>query len=151
MIGTRTRRVIASASLSAAVGCASGHAARASAAPPAPAGDVVTPRAAGGRTLEGLFAGRFAGVSVTPAPNGGLQIRIRGGSNSFYGSNEPLFVVDDTPVAPDAGGIVFLNPYDIARIEVLKNPADVAIYGMRGANGVIKITTTRPGKRGPHA
>jgi TonB-dependent SusC/RagA subfamily outer membrane receptor len=54
--------------------------------------------------------------------------------------------VDETPISPGAGGIVFLNQYDIERIEVLKNPADVAIYGMRGANGVVRITTTRPGR-----
>ena len=83
---------------------------------------------------------------MASAPNGGLQIRIRVGSNSFLLSSEPLFVVDDTPVPPFAGGIAFLNPYDIERIEVLKNPADVAIYVMRGANGVVRITTKRPGR-----
>ncbi len=83
---------------------------------------------------------------MASAPNRGLQIRIRSGSNSFLLSSEPLFVVDDTPVPPFAGAIPFLNPYDIERIEVLKNPADVAIYGMRGANGVVRITTKRPGR-----
>jgi len=149
MIGTLTRRVIALASLSVAAGCASGPSTRPSSAPRTPADGSATPRATDGRTLENLFADRFAGVSVARAPNGGLQIRIRGGSNSFYLSNEPLYVVDDTPIAPGAGGIVFLNPYDIEKIEVLKNPADIAIYGMRGANGVVKITTTRPVRRGP--
>ena len=43
-----------------------------------------------------------------------------------------------------ARGIVFLSPHDIEKIEVLKNPADVALYGMRGGNGVIKITTKKP-------
>ena len=98
-----------------------------------------------GKSIENLFAGRFPGVSVARTTGGGLQIRIRGGSNSFYGSDEPLYVVDDTPLPPGSGGIVFLNPYDIEKIEVLKNPADIGIYGVRGGNGVIKITTKQKG------
>jgi TonB-dependent starch-binding outer membrane protein SusC len=99
------------------------------------------------KSLENLFAGRFAGVSVTRAAGGGVNVRIRGGANSFLGSNEPLYVVDGTPLPSGTGGIVFLNPYDIETIEVLKNPVDVGIYGIRGANGVVKITTKRPGGR----
>ena len=99
-----------------------------------------------GRSMEDLFAGRFPGVTATRADGGGLQIRIRGGSNTFYGNDEPLFVIDETPVAVDSRGIVFLNPHDIQKIEVLKNPADTGVYGMRGANGVVKITTRRAGR-----
>lgn len=99
-----------------------------------------------GRSMEDLFAGRFPGVSVSRTDGGGLQIRIRGGSNTFYGSDEPLYVVDDTPLQPGSGGIIFLNPNDIQKIEVLKNPADIALYGMRGGNGVVKITTKKPGR-----
>jgi len=99
-----------------------------------------------GRSLEDLFAGRFPGVSVQRAEGGGLHILVRGGSNTFYGSNEPLFVVDDVALASGHGGIVFLNPNDIGNIEVLKNPADIGIYGMRGGNGVIRITTRKPGR-----
>ncbi len=84
---------------------------------------------------------------MTQAANGGLDIRIRGGSSSFVSSDEPLYVVDGTPLPSGTGGIVYLNPYDIQKIEVLKNPADIAVYGLRGANGVIRITTTRPGRR----
>jgi TonB-dependent SusC/RagA subfamily outer membrane receptor len=104
-------------------------------------------RDADSKSLENLFAGRFAGVSVSRAGNGGVQLRIRGGANSFLGGNEPLYVVDGTALPAGTGGIVFLNPYDIEAIEVLKNPADVGIYGIRGANGVVKITTKRPGGR----
>ncbi|MGQ0649368.1 MAG: TonB-dependent receptor plug domain-containing protein [Gemmatimonadaceae bacterium] len=100
-----------------------------------------------GKSIENLFAGRFPGVTVSRTDNGGLQIRIRGGSNTFYGSDEPLFVVDDIPLPAGTGGILHLNPYDIQKIEVLKNPADIALYGMRGGNGVIKITTRKPGVR----
>ena len=99
------------------------------------------------KSVENLFAGRFPGVTVTAADGGGLQIRIRGGGNTIYGGNEPLYLVDDNPLPPGTGGIVLLNPYDIERIEVLKNPADIVVYGARGANGVVKITTTRPGRR----
>jgi TonB-dependent SusC/RagA subfamily outer membrane receptor len=111
---------------------------------PAPSGDVSPMGNSDGKSIESLFAGRFPGVSVTAASGGGLQIRIRGGNNTFYGSNEPLFILDETPLPPSMGGVVFVNPYDIQNIEVLKNPADVAVYGIRGGNGVIKITTKRP-------
>jgi TonB-dependent SusC/RagA subfamily outer membrane receptor len=138
---------VATAALVAESACVSGGVARARPASSEPASDAPNVSDAGGRTLENLFAGRFAGVTVTSASNGRLQIRIRGGSNSFLLSNEPLYVVDETPISPGAGGIGFLSPYDIERIEVLKNPADVAIYGMRGANGVVRITTTRSGRQ----
>ena len=109
-------------------------------------GDSTTIPEGDGKTLENLFAGRFPGVTVSQAAGGGLQIRIRGGNSSFYSGSEPLFVVDGTPLPQGNGGVIYLNPYDIQKIEVLKNPADVAIYGIRGGNGVIKITTKRPGK-----
>ncbi|GJG84861.1 hypothetical protein tb265_00420 [Gemmatimonadetes bacterium T265] len=99
-----------------------------------------------GKSIERLFRGRFAGVDVTTA-DGGLRIRVRGGATSFVNGDEPLFVVDGTPVPQGSGGILFLNPYDITNIQVLKNPADVGVYGIRGANGVVLITTTRPGRR----
>lgn len=99
------------------------------------------------RTIETLFLGRFPGVDVHRMMDGGVQILVRGGSNSFYAGNAPLYVVDETPIPTDPRGIVFLNPYDIQRIEILKNPADIAIYGMRGSNGVIKITTKGRGAR----
>jgi TonB-dependent starch-binding outer membrane protein SusC len=95
-----------------------------------------------GKSIESLITGRFPGVTVSRVDGGGLQIRIRGAA-TFYGSDEPLFVVDDTPLPAGSGGIVFLNPYDIQNIQVLKNPADIGIYGIRGANGVIKITTKK--------
>lgn len=100
-----------------------------------------------GKSMEDLFAGKFPGVQVARTSNGGLQILIRGGANSFYAGDEPLYIVDETPLAPGSRGIVYLNPNDIERIEVLKNPADVALYGIRGGNGVVKITTKRPGRR----
>lgn len=99
-----------------------------------------------GKTIENLFEGRFPGVSVKTVSGGGLEIRVRGGNNTFYGSSEPLFVVDDSPYQTGPGGIVYLNPYDIQKIEVLKNPEDLGLYGVRGTNGVIKITLKKPGR-----
>ena len=129
------------------VACATGKSARTTDAHPeyASVGDSVA-KANEGKSLEDLFAGKFPGVTVLRAEGGGLQILIRGGNNTFYGSNEPLYIVDDTPLGPGSRGIVFLAPQDIEKIEVLKNPADIAIYGVRGGNGVIKITTRRPGR-----
>ena len=100
-----------------------------------------------GKSLEDLFAGRFPGVQASRTSNGGVQIVIRGGTNSFFAGEEPLYVLDETPLPPGSRGIVYVNPNDIERIEILKNPADVAIYGIRGSNGVVKITTKRPGRQ----
>ena len=97
-----------------------------------------------GRTVtrtEELFVGRFPGVQVYQMP-GGLAVRIRG-QNSVYGSNEPLYVIDGVPMEPSPNGLLTLNPSDIARIQVLKDISSTAIYGVRGANGVILITTKR--------
>ena len=130
--------------LSTLLACASKQTKDTSPAPKAPAAE---PAYGDAKSIETMFAGRFPGVTVSAAPGGGLMIRIRGGNNSFYGSEQPLYVLDDVPLPPNSNGIVLVNPYDIKKIEVLKNPADVAVYGMRGGNGVIKITTKRqPGR-----
>ena len=98
-------------------------------------------------TIDELFVGRFPGVTVDRTTGGGLKLRIRGGNSSFNNAEEPLLIVDEVPLPQGNDGIVFLNPSDIQRIEVLKNPADVAVYGIRGANGVIKITTKLRGRK----
>ena len=86
---------------------------------------------------------RFPGVVVTRTPDGGLAVRIRG-TTSIHGSNEPLYVIDGVPIRPGPGGaLAGINPYDIESIEVLKDPASTTMYGVRGANGVIVITTKR--------
>ena len=114
-------------------------------------------------TVESALAGAVAGlnVSVTSGqPGAASTIRIRGG-NSITGGNEPLYVIDGfivyndvTANRTDAGGsdatldpLSFVNPADIESIEVLKDVSATAIYGTRGANGVI-IITTKKGKRG---
>ena len=78
---------------------------------------------------------------MSRAADGGIAVRIRGVS-SFYGNNEPLYVLDGMPIQPGPNGsLTGINPYDIESIKVLKDPADTAIYGIRGANGVIVIKT----------
>lgn len=97
-----------------------------------------------GKPIEETLMTRFPGVRVTRAPDGGLAVRIRG-TTSVHGSNEPLYVIDGVPIMPGPGGSLHgINPYDIESIEVLTDPASTAMYGVRGANGVIVITTKRP-------
>lgn len=125
-------------------GCRS--APRAESEPPPPRRDDVTAEdieRAPGQPIEELLKDRVAGVTVTQG-QGGLVVRIRGVS-SFYGNNEPLYVLDGVPITPGPGGVLRgISPYDIESINVLKDPADTAIYGVRGANGVIVIKTKRP-------
>ena len=90
--------------------------------------------------------GRAAGVDVTIAgskPGAGPQVRIRG-RRSFNAGNDPLYVVDNIPIS---GNIDDINPQDIVSMEVLKDASATAIYGSRGANGVVLVTTNR-GKAG---
>jgi iron complex outermembrane receptor protein len=92
-------------------------------------------------SLEQLLAGRVSGVTVTPAPLGGLVIRISG-PHSFTLSQAPLYVVDGVPVQTNANGTLsWLNAEDVESITVLKYDAQTAIYGVRGSNGVILIKT----------
>ena len=88
--------------------------------------------------------GRVAGVdiqSVGGRPGQQPDIRIRG-TRSINASNSPLFVVDGIPLT-DGGTAFDINPQDIASVEILKDAASTSIYGSRGANGVILITTKR--------
>jgi TonB-linked SusC/RagA family outer membrane protein len=95
-----------------------------------------------------LLQGRVSGVDVTNSgnrPGDGVTIQIRG-KRSFSASNDPLFVIDGIPVTGDA--LNSINPNDIVSMDVLKDASSTAIYGSRGANGVIIVTTKRgtPGK-----
>lgn len=91
--------------------------------------------------IEEMFIGRFPGVQVYSV-DGGVQIRIRG-ATSINGSGEPLVVIDGQQMTPGSGGLVGINPRDIAKIEVLKDAVAMAEYGVRGGNGIIRITTKR--------
>ncbi len=114
---------------------------------------------------EQLIQGKTAGVQISQnsgEPGAGIAIRIRG-TNSVRSNNNPLFVVDGVPLAGDdtAGEgvnvgvgsnaaknpLAFLNPNDIASISILKDASATAIYGSRGANGVV-IITTKSGTKG---
>ena len=89
--------------------------------------------------------GRMAGVNVASdgVPGGSVKIRVRG-SNSITKSNDPLYVVDGMVRESGLDGI---NPEDIQSMQVLKDASSTAIYGSRGANGVV-IVTTKTGKKG---
>lgn len=96
-----------------------------------------------GQPIEQLLASRFSGVQTSRTAHGGLSLRVRG-IGSFMSSNEPLVVIDDVPInIGDGATLRAINPRDIASIEVIKDPAGLALYGVRGANGVIVITTKR--------
>ncbi len=96
--------------------------------------------------LSTSLQGRVAGLEVAASsfrPGSGARIRIRG-NRSLSAGNDPLYVVDGIPVSYT---IDDMNPTDIESIDVLKDAASTAIYGVRGANGVIQITTKK-GKNG---
>ena len=115
-------------------------------------------------TADGLLAGSVAGVSVigTGQPGAASNIRIRGG-NSVSANNEPLYVIDGFIYYKEGGAIdtgeygtaieggvsplSLINPQDIESIDVLKDVSATAIYGSRGANGVV-IVTTKKGQKG---
>lgn len=109
-------------------------------------------------TIEQAIQGRAANVYVTQntgQPGGGISVNIRGIS-SLNGTTEPLYVIDGVQIQPSTvnygatastNALAGLNPADIESIEVLQGPSATAIYGSRGTNGVILITTKR-GKAG---
>ncbi len=104
-------------------------------------------------SIDQAIAGRLAGVVVTQAtgaPGGGASVRIRG-AGSLSAGNEPLYVVDGFPVTNDFdqrnNPLNTINPADIDNIQVLKDASATAIYGSRGSNGVVLITT-KSGKEG---
>ena len=108
-------------------------------------------------SFEGSLAGRMSGVQVVSSeggPDSAIKIRIRGGT-SINASNDPLYVVDGFPILGSAittstglgnsttSPLATLDPSNIESIDVLKDASATAIYGSRGANGVIIITTKR--------
>ncbi|WP_293925830.1 SusC/RagA family TonB-linked outer membrane protein [Sphingobacterium sp. UBA6320] len=111
-------------------------------------------------SLDQTLKGGISGVQVTQTsgqPGGGVSIRIRGGA-SIQGGNEPLYVIDGFPIynqtestgvgsGTPVNPLASINPSDVESIEVLKDAAATAIYGSRGANGVI-LVTTKKGKAG---
>ena len=121
---------------------------------------------------------RSSGVLIQTTASGGVRVTLVAGPNSFgatsfqpagstpmtpkppenvaLGRTEPLYLLDGVPYTPGPGGLLIgINPNDIQSIRALKDPADLALYGMRGGNGVIVITTKQRGgksdstKKGP--
>ncbi len=92
-------------------------------------------------SVADMIDGRFPGVEVKRSPSG-VSIRIRG-ARSINSNNEPLYVVDGMPMMTSDGVLQDLHPNDIKSIEVLKDAAATSVYGSRGANGVILITTKK--------
>jgi len=105
-------------------------------------------------TFENLLKGQVAGVqlsNVTGQPGAGVYIRVRG-TGSINAQNSPLYVVDGYPIEPlpynnQVTLLSFINPSDIESMTVLKDASASAIYGSRGSNGVV-IVTTKSGKKG---
>jgi TonB-linked SusC/RagA family outer membrane protein len=92
--------------------------------------------------LQGALQGRAAGLEVQTVgstPGSGAQIRIRG-TRSISGSNDPLLILDGIPYD---GSLNDINPDDVASVDVLKDASATAIYGSRGSNGVIIVTSKR--------
>ena len=128
-----------------AAGCASGNARREPLGSPKVTGKDIEHTS---ERIEEVLQAKVPGLLVTRTAGGGVAVQIRGIS-SFLSSNEPLYVIDDVPIRPGPGGaLTGVNPHDIESIQVLKNPADIGIYGLRGANGVIVVRTKKPGTRG---
>ena len=91
--------------------------------------------------IDQVLSGRASGVQVTNAsgaPGADVRIRVRG-SNSVLGDNSPLYVIDGFV----GGDFNIVNPNDIENIQILKDAASTAIYGSRGSNGVVIITTKK--------
>jgi TonB-dependent SusC/RagA subfamily outer membrane receptor len=100
-----------------------------------------------GESIERTLQAKSPGLLVTRTPDGAIALQIRG-TSSFSRSTAPLYVIDGSPTEAGPGGALSgVSPYEIETIRVLKDPAEIGVYGMRGANGVILITTRRPGKR----
>jgi TonB-dependent SusC/RagA subfamily outer membrane receptor len=96
--------------------------------------------------VETMLQGHIPGLEVIPQ-GGDFTLRIRGFTTLRQGGgdDEPLLVIDDITVPPGsfASALAGIAPYDVARIDVLKDAGATAVYGSRGANGVIIITTKR--------
>jgi TonB-dependent SusC/RagA subfamily outer membrane receptor len=132
-----------------AAACGGGQPAPASAPAPNPSANSATVKSetieqSPKESVEKMLEGRVAGVVVSRTQDGGIAVRVRGAS-SFHGNNDPLYVLDGIPIEPGPdGALTGVNPHDIESIRVLKSAADVALYGARGANGVIVIKTKKP-------
>lgn len=142
--------ILVCAGLVAGVLTACSHGAKPATSTPPARGDDVTAqdlRTSPERSIEQQLMAKVPGITVSRTSSGALAIRIRGGG-SLNGNNSPLYVVDGLAVeAGPEGEMPGINPYDIESIKVLKDTEAMTLYGSRGANGVIIITTKRSNKR----
>jgi TonB-dependent SusC/RagA subfamily outer membrane receptor len=107
----------------------------------------VDSRVGANEPIEMALQGKVPGLEVTRTSDGYVAIRIHGPS-SFFGSGEPLYVLDGIPITAGPNGrISGLFAKDIESIQVLKDPAETALYGVRGGNGVIVIKTKQASSR----
>jgi TonB-dependent SusC/RagA subfamily outer membrane receptor len=92
-----------------------------------------------------MLRGKAPGLEIIEVESGRIEVRIRGLTQSLQPTNqEPLVVVDGMPSSRPAGEVLMtLNPRDVAGIDVLKDVSSTAVYGTRGANGVIIVTLIR--------
>lgn len=127
------------------VGCTHNSGTPGAATAPVSQGSTVTAQdihPAPNEPIEKVLQGRISGVNVGQASDGGITVTIRG--QSSFGGAQPLYVLDGVPITPGPGGSLSgISPYDIESIRVLKDPADLTMYGSRGANGVIVIKTKK--------
>ncbi|PYP13646.1 MAG: hypothetical protein DMD54_16190 [Gemmatimonadetes bacterium] len=144
------RRFVFSLFVACAIGCGGART-----APNAPGVSTIIPSKTDARVtrVEEMLRG-VPGLEVTRLPDGNYRLRIRG-QRSIRGNptdDNPLLVIDGIPIPNESMSSMLadLSPGDVARIEVLKDAADTSMYGSRGANGVIVITTKRGrGERSP--
>ena len=144
------RRFVFSLFVACAIACGSART-----APNAPGVSTIIPSKTDPRVtrVEEMLRG-VPGLEVTRLPDGNYRLRIRG-QRSIRGNptdDNPLLVIDGIPIPNESMSSMLadLSPGDVARIEVLKDAADTSMYGSRGANGVIVITTKRGrGERAP--
>lgn len=153
----RRTTVAGLAALTLVAGCAAATGAKRSGAPPEPRDSLRTlPRTAfatgtlvltessrrpQAMTMVDLLQGRIAGLRVERRAGGGIALQLRGPGSVFGG--EPLVVVDGSPLPGGAelgSFLALINPDDVVRVEVLKDPSAAALYGSRAANGVVLIS-----------
>jgi TonB-dependent SusC/RagA subfamily outer membrane receptor len=128
--------------LLAASGCWSGRTPATSA--PRGAHTTVDVTAADGQSsrIEAVLARRVPGLSIDRRPDGTFAIRMRGAGAGAASGGEPLVLLDGIPMAGPAGNaLADIDPQEVDRVEVIRDAASLSLYGVRGAYGVIAITT----------
>lgn len=125
-------------------GCASGGG-HPGATPPRP--DSSEPQDELSDPLTRLSRSKSPGLIIGRSPSGFITAQVLQGGKSFYGSSEPLYIVNDTPFRAGPGGeLVGISPDDIDSIKLLTKPEDIAIYGVRGGNGVVVVKMKKAGR-----